>query len=839
MTSNWKWLLQMAWRDARKNKGRLFLFMSSIVLGIAALVAINSFSDNLKSDIDNEAKELTGADLIVRSRQPISDSLRLYFDSLAINRAKEVSFASMIYFPKTQGTRLMKVRALEGDFPFYGEIETSPVPAAAGFRNAQQALVDNSVLIQFQSAPGDPVRIGNIEFEIAGSLLQAPGEVGLGATIAPSAYMPMRFLEQTGLIKKGSRINYEYYFLYPEGTDVKELAEAKEDAMDKEGLRYETVERRKRDVGRTFSNLTDFLNLSGFIALLLGCVGVASSVHIYVKEKVSTVAVLRCLGMSGWQAFFVFLAQIAAMGLIGSLIGALLGSFIQYFLPSILQDFLPFEVTLSPSPLAILRGILTGLLISVLFALIPLLAVRRVSPIRTLRANADEGEQKPDIWQISVYLAVVVFMFGFSWWQIGKPDEAAVFTVSILAAFGLLALVAQIIMWAVRKYFPTAWSYTWRQGMANLYRPHNQTLILVVSIGLGTSLITTLFFVQGLLIDQVSLSASENQPNMVLFDIQSPQKDEVHQLVRDFELPLIQKVPIVTMRTQAINGQTEADTVADIPDWAYTREHRVTYRDTLIDSETLIEGTWHGDKPESDSIFISMEKSFANRMGASLGDEIVFNVQGTPIKTYLSSYREVDWQRVQTNFLIVFPSGVLENAPQFHVVITRVQGDEQSAAFQQAVVQRFPNVSVIDLGLILRTLDTVLDKVSFAIRFMALFSIITGLIVLAGSVIISKYQRVQESVLLRTLGANRNQVLRINALEYSILGGLASLCGIGLAMLGSWALAVYNFEAAFVPNLLPALGVFVLITLVTVTIGLLNSRGVLSKPPLEILRSEG
>lgn len=237
-------------------------------------------------------------------------------------------------------------------------------------------------------------------------------------------------------------------------------------------------------------------------------------------------------------------------------------------------------------------------------------------------------------------------------------------------------------------------------------------------------------------------------------------------------------------------------------------------------------------------VYVSLEDRYARSLKVKIGDRLLFDVQGTLIPVVVGSFRKVEWNRVQTNFLVVFPKGVLEDAPQFHVLVTRSPSDQASAKFQEALVTQFPNISVIDLKLILNTLDDILSKVSFVIRFMALFSIVTGLLVLVGSVIISKYQRIQESVLLRTLGANRRQILWITALEYFFLGSLAAATGILLSLAGSWALARFSFETSFLPAPLPILAVFLVISGLTVLIGLLNSRGILNRPPLEVLRSE-
>ena len=422
-------------------------------------------------------------------------------------------------------------------------------------------------------------------------------------------------------------------------------------------------------------------------------------------------------------------------------------------------------------------------------------------------------------------------------------------------------------LWAVRKFFPKNWGFAWRQGIANLYRPNNQTLILVVTIGLGVALISTLFLVQDLLLKEVEYTGSGDVPNMIVFDIQSPQKEGVVRLTKESGLPVRQLVPIVTMRVDNIDGTTYRmylrDTArlaweeeqqeqsaaerggrsdeAERPfrsNWVYEREYRATYRDTLIDTEKIVEGEWHGTVGDDGIIYVSLAKRIARSMKAKVGTRITFNVQGALVETVVGSIREVDFRRVQTNFLVVFPTGVLEMAPQIYVVVSKVSSEEQSARYQQQLVKAFPNVSVIDLTQIPQSVKSVLDKISFVIRFMALFSILTGLVVLISSVVLSKFQRIRESVLLRTLGARRRLIVRINTIEYFLLGSLATLTGTALSVAGAWALARYFLNIPFQPDLLPLLYILIGITALTILIGLLNSKEVVSKPPLEVLRKE-
>lgn len=840
---NLPWLFTMAWRDSRRGRSRLLLFVSSIILGIAALVAIYSFSENLQQEVDRQAAALLGADLEISGSRPPNAAIQKLIDSLGGRQSEERSFISMMYFPKGGGSRLVQVRALSGGFPYYGELETEPSAAGRSFRSSRQAVVDQTLLLQFHAKQGDSVRVGNKYFAIAGSLLSAPGQTGLSASVAPIVYIPMQYLEQTGLLQKGSRINYKFYFKFNKHLNPERFGQAIAPLLEREGWNYDTVESQKEDTNRSLRDLTQFLALVSFIALLLGCIGVASAIHIYVREKIGTVAMLRCLGTQGRQALLIYLIQIVAIGGFGALIGAALGTVIQRFMPALLQDFLPVTLEAAISWKAIAQGIGLGLVISALFALLPLISIRNVSPLHTLRASFQPHTARRDPAKWLVYGLILLFIWGFSRLQLGGWGKALYFTVSTLAAFLILTGIAVLLIKTIRRFFPQAWPYPARQGLANLFRPNNQTTTLIVVIGLGTAFICTLFSIQSLLLNRVNLSSRGNQPNTVLFDIQPAQRDKVMALTRQQGLPVQSMVPIVNMRLERINDITAEtllrDSTLPMQKWVFSREYRVTFRTSLSNSEKISKGKWQGSMDQSSgNILISLEERFAERNQIKIGDTLTFNVQGAIIPTIVGSLRTVDWNRIQTNFLVVFPTGVLEKAPQFHVLLTHIPNREASARFQQAVVQQFPNISIIDLRLVLNILDKLLQKVGFVIRFMAGFSIITGLVVLIASVLISKYQRMQESVLLRTMGASRMQLFYIIACEYLFLGALAATAGLLLSLTGSWLLAHYIFETAFAPQWIPLLLAGLSISVLTTLIGLFNSRAVVTRPPLEVLRDE-
>jgi len=835
---SWAWVWKMAWRDSRKSRGKLFLFIASISLGIAAMVGITSFRENLLEEIDGQAKILVGADFRISGNRDLPDSLLSRFQGIASDYSKENFFSSMVLFPKSGGTRLTQVRALQGDYPYYGAIETIPKDAAFDFKEGRYALVDEKLMIQYDVQLNDSIQVGALAFEIIGLIKQVPGQADVSASIAPVVYIPYQFVEETGLIQKGSRINYVHYFQFQPNLDTAGKWSKWVGMTESKGYDVETIEEEKNETGNDFRNLSDFLELVAFTALLLGCLGVASSIYVYAKSKIQTVAVLRCLGMKANQAVSVFLIQVTSFGLIGSLVGSVLGLAIHLYLPAIVKDFLPIDLVPVPYWPALGVGVLIGIIISLLFGLLSLIGLRKISPLSAIRIS-DEEKRLFDYALVPILAGIILFIFITVYWQVQSLTQSLTFSGILIASIAFLGLLGKGMSWLTRKLIPEKLPYVWRQGFSNLYRPNNQTVILITTLGLGTAFLGTLYFMQDLLIQRVSISAEGERPNTILFDIQSPQREEVISLTKSYDLPVMQDVPVVTMRLLEVNGYTKDeafnDTTVSYPDWAYNREYRVTYRDSLIDSEEIVEGQWLGEVSPTDSIFVSVSEGY---MDLKLGDELLFNVQGALLKTYVGSFRKIDWRRVQTNFLILFPKGVLEQAPQFHVVVTRVNDTMTGARFQQDIVRKYPNISVIDLELILKTLEDVLGKVAFVIQFMAFFSIGTGLIVMISSIVLSRFQRVQENVLLRTIGASKKQLWSITLAEYFFIGSLASISGIFLASIFSVLLGVFVFEFTFIPNPLQMGMVYTMVTGLSILIGLLNSRNVVRQSPMEVLRRE-
>lgn len=837
-TDSWVW--KMAFRDARNNTGRLFLFVASVIIGIAALVSINSFNENLQRSIDDQAKDLLGADFVLRTNKGFEPEVLSAVDSVQAEKAIEADLASMVMFnTSTPGVRLVRIVAIQGDFPFYGELETLPENAAELMRSEPYAMMDQNLMSQYDVSGDDSVKIGKMMFKVAGEVVKIPGGGGIQSTFTPSVYIDYKYLDSTGLVQYGSRIDYKRYFK----TDSKEGTELGLEIIKPVAKKYghsvETVEGRKENLGEGFQNLYRFFNLLAFVALILGCIGVASSVHIYVKEKRESVAVLRCIGTSGWQAFNIFFIQASVTGIIGSFIGVLLGTGIQYVLPILLSEFIPLELDIQLAWGAIIEGLLLGVIISILFSALPLISIRFIPPLSVLRSSFEPlNNFSKSRW--AVVALIILFPLLFAAYQSQSWLIGLSFFAGIALAFAALSGVAWLLITAVKKFFPTNWSFIWRQSLANLFRPNNQTLVLMVVIGLGAFLIATLNIAQTSLLNQVEFVGDENQSNTILFDIQPNQREGVIELTKDNGLEPQQVVPIITCRIGEINGLTvpeiQQDTSDAIPNWAITREYRVTYRDSIHTSEVLEEGKLQ--HISNDSVYVTISKGMHENLQVGIGDTITFDVQGVPITTYISGIRDVDWPIDPPNFIFVFPKGVLEEAPQIFVLTTRIDAQSVASTYQRELVALFPNVSLIDLSLVLSTINEFFDKVSFVIQFMALFSLLTGLVVLAGAVINSKFLRLKENVLLRTIGAVSKQIVRITILEYVYLGFFAGLTGLTLSLFSGWFLATFFFEVIFLPDLLGLVYIWLAIIALTVIVGWYNTRNIINRSPLEVLRKE-
>ena len=527
--------------------------------------------------------------------------------------------------------------------------------------------------------------------------------------------------------------------------------------------------------------------------------------------------------------------------MIGAIAGASLGLGLHMLAIALFRNSLPVAIDATPPWTVIFETTAVGLAVCGGFALLPLLRVRSVSPMAMLRDGAAMAAASRRGWWKAwpFYILIAALLVGASALDSTHWLRALNLTGGLCGAFILLALTAKGLAWLARKSIRPHWSYLLRQGVSNLYRPHNQTLLFLLSLGLGTFLLLTILLTKNLLMKEFSIRSMADSPNIYLVDVQPDQVDNVAALVRAELLPILETAPMVTMRIKSVRGVPvrELEKQHTVPKWVLQREFRSSYRDHLTDTETVIAGKWVTKITDPDApVPLSLEEGIAKDLQVHVGDEMTLDIQGIPVKARVANLRKVDWSRFNLNFFMIFPPGVLESAPGFSVITTRIPQGESSGDLQRALVKQFPNVSAIDLTLILQTVQSIIDKISRVVSILAVVTVLAGVPILIGTLLNGRDQRLRESVLLRTLGASAQQVRIILLVEYTALGSLSAGAGVLLAIAANYSLAKWIFHVPAWPNVLLLAAAFIIATVLAILAGLALSRGVSRHPPLEILR---
>ena len=850
---------RLAWREGRAGYRRLSVFVSSIALGVGSLVAIHSFRADVQRSLGDQARALLGADVRVSSRRAFPETFDAVLDSMAAQGrdvARTTTLASMVLDTRSQGVRLFQIQGVDSGYPYYGEVTSTPNAAWREIHEGPWAVADPAVFIQLDAVVGDTLLIGEARFVLRGEVTGLPTELGFQSAIGPRLYISRARLPGTGLLTFGSIARYHANFRMPEREDRAEFRDRNDELLEANQLRYTTAGIRAREMSSAVEDVSRYLGLLGLAALFLGGIGVASAIHVYIREKVVTVAVLRCLGALQRTVFTAYLLQAVGLALIGSVLGVGLGMAVQRGLPLVLSGLLPVGVTTQVSWLALGAGILLGVWVAIMFALGPLLEVRGVSPLIALRHDF-EPPKRTDVLRIGAFVLLTLTLVGLTVMEAPSRNQGIGFAI-VLGGVGLsLWATARVLILATKRFFPHGMSYPVRQGVSNLFRPRNQTVSVTLALGFGAFVIGTVGLVEASLTQAFTLEAGVGGWNFLLFDVQSDQRTTVEDFVDSRASGPLEVTPLVPSRLLAIKG-TPVETLLELPggerpsSWAMRREYRHTYRAELSGSEVLVAGAWWDEPPVDDGdqeagdegagdgvagvARISMEADLAESLRVGLGDHITWDFAGVPVESRITSLRSVDWVRFETNFYVIFEPGTLEEAPQTAVILARIEGERERAELQRDLVVRFANVSVLDLSRLQETIDAILQRANQGIRFLGVFSTVAGVLVLIGALSTSRYQRMRESALLKTLGATRRVVLKVLTVEYAVLGSLATAAGLVLAIFAGWMMTWTVFEVPFRLDLARLGSVWLWVTAVTVVVGLIGSRGVVSRPPLAVLR---
>lgn len=801
--SSWVW--RMAWRDSRSQRIRLVVFAVAIVAGITALVATHSLKASLERGIQSQTKELLGSDLRISARDPFGEETVEILSQMAVKVSYETAFPSMVKFANGEA-RLLQIRSFTGEYPFYGRLESNPVDAVDLLKGTGGILLESSVLEQFQTQVGDEVEFGGKALPIIGEVVKGAPKASRFTGFAPEAYVSQRVVEESNLLGSNSLASYSLHLkvggsLSGEALKTKVLDSFPEELS--QTWRLETPDDRSETLERALEMLQKFLSLIALASLVLGAIGVAGAIHAHISRRTRTVAILRCMGAPAQLAAAIYFAQAISLGVLGAFGGACLGVGVQILTLMGFGDLLPVYVEKTVEWKVVARTTFTGFGICCAFALIPLWRVRWISPASALRDQADSGVKWRRRWLLQYPLIGILFG-GLVY--LNEPDwmTSVVILMVLLLAFGVLGGLAKILVWLARRLLRLNWPYVMRQGVANLYRPGNQTLLFMLSLGLGTFIIVTILLVGKLTQEAIGQVDSESAPNLYLVDVQPEQVDEVQTVLADSGLSAMEDAPMISMRLTEVNG-TPVRELKDIPRWINRREFRSTYRSQLSQSERLVGGKWHQSVPVDFASRVavaegrlvtplSLERDIADDLNVKLGDTLTLDVQGMPIVAVVTSLREVDWGQMNLNFFMVFPPGILDQAPAFHVITTRAPDAVSSGQFQAKLATALPNVSAIDLTPILNELRAITQTMSLVISILASFTVLAGLPIFLGTMLNGRDTRLEECRLFRILGASTRQIRSILTTEYLALGSLAAATGLVLAAIANVAISLYVFD---------------------------------------------
>jgi len=841
--------LRMAWRETRGAARHFAVLFGCVALRVAALVSVGTFAANLDRTLTREARALTGGDLELRAPQPLDPAARAAVDALV--RAGAVTttvrdLVAMTRLPARGATLLVELKAVERAYPLYGRVETAPPSPLDGLLadrgDAGGAVVEAPLLQRLGIAVGDPLVIGSARFIVTGVLVREPDRpVGL-VTLGPRVIVAADALERTGLLQVGSRVRYRTLARLPAAVTARAAADDLARAIGDPSVRIAAFDESQPGLRRFFSQLATYLGLVGLASLLVGGVGIASTVTTFLRRQLATIAILKCLGAGSRVLLATYLIQTLSLALVGSLVGAALGVAAQPLLVRALAPFAPFVLEARWDAGTLARGIALGLLAALLCALWPLLSVRAVPPSLILRRDVDESRwraRRP--WAAA--LPIVSGLAALAVWQAGSFRLGGIFAGAALAALAILLGLSRALMRLARR-VPRTRGLAWRHGLAGLDRPGGHTVRVVVAVGLGVMLLVAIALLEANLGRQLAYEQKREAPSFFFIDVQPDQREPFTHLVGDVSGVVPVVTPVVRARLAAIDGTPVTRELIDrrkreAPEknWYLTREYMLTWAAAAPPANAITRGRWWTADEASARPRVSVDDEAAKYFGVGVGGTLTFDVQGVLLEAEVMNLRKIDWQSLSANFFMVLSPGALDGAPTIYLATARVPPDLESR-LQDRVVAAFPNVTAIPLRGVLERVSEVLAQISFAVRFMALFSIAAGLVVMAGALAATRYQRLYESVILKTLGATRWAIARAFAVEYACLGAAAGLGGTALAAVLAWIVLRFVLDTPWTlePETL-VLGV-TLTTLVSLAIGLLATVRLLGRKPLSVLRQE-
>jgi putative ABC transport system permease protein len=864
---SWKRAGAIGWRDLKSAPGKFGFVVLSVAVGVAALVGVRGFSDSFRRTLGSEARSLMAGDLSARLfREPTAEES----GKIAVIAKKGgqgtggirttwvTETVSMASVPPDPVPLLVSLKAVDpGEYPYYGTADLEPAMSLAQALGGDQAIVADEFLIRLNAHVGQTLRLGRKDFRIAAVLKQEPDRMGSGVGMGPRVMISQAALERTGLLAPGSRASRRLLLKLPEpgssGLSGKAAAVVDPVAMRKlleEALPdAQVMDFREGNPGLSqgLDNATAVLSLICLVAMVLGAIGVAMAMHAHLEQRMDMLAILKAVGAGSADLLRIFLLQTLGLGLAGGLLGVAAGVAVMTALPAVFGKLLPVHAVLEFPWRSALAGLGTGLLTTLLFCLPPLLDVRAVRPVLVLRRLVEQGPDGIGAWfarwwarrlQLSLSVVVVAALGGIAWALSDSAKVGGWFAFLFAIALLVLLALAWVLLWVLRfvlNRIRLRLPSFLRHGLANLYRPGNQSAAVMAALGTGVMLILAVYLMQAALLRDLRETASPKIPNIFLVDVTS---DEIAG-VKDFfaHQPGVSQaldlMPVVPGRFISLNGQTLEQLKGQHFPRRMLEHAELSWADAPPSGDKVTQGKWWTDGGASE---LAVGEGVASRLHLSVGSAVELEVGGAARKLKVAAVFRADGQHLGGRISFVLPSGLLKDEPATWYGGAHID-PKQVPAMERALFVAYPTVSVINLADVLERIESVVDQITFVVRFLAGFSIFAGLTILASSIASTRFRRMREAVVLKTLGATRMRIVRTFSVEFSVLGLLAGSVGVVFANLLTKVLLHrldLGFHIEWRATLLAMVGTAVLAT----ATGWIASYRILGLRPLEVLREE-
>jgi len=847
---SWKRAAAIGWRDMKSAPGKFGFVVLSVAVGVAALVGVRGFSESFRATLGTEARSLMASDLSARifHAPTVEETGKLapILQQNGVHSTWSTETISMASAPPDPVPLLVSLKAVDpAEYPYYGSAELDPRMSLRQALDGDSAVVAEEFLIRLNAHVGQSLRLGGRTFRIAAVLKQEPDRLSAGAGLGPRVMISQAALERTGLVVPGSRASYRLLLKLPQKSDPIALRKQVEAALpDAQVMDY-----REGNPGLTqgLDNATSLLSLICLVAMVLGAIGVAMAMHAHLEQRMDMLAILKAMGAGSSDLLRIFLLQTLGLGLTGGLLGVAAGLGVMATLPAVFGKLLAIHTHLEFPWRSVAAGLGTGLLTTLLFCLPPLLDVRGVRPVLVLRRLVEPGPDGFRAWlagwwarrlQLSISAVVIVALGGIAW---ALSDSAKVggwfallFTIALIVLLILAAIALRTLHFLldrVRLRLPSSL----RHGLANLYRPGNQSAAVLAALGTGVMLILTVFLMQAAALRGLRETASPKLPNIFLVDITN---DEIVGVKQFFQhqagvSQTLDLLPVVQGHFVSLNGQT----LDQLKDPHFPRHMlqnaALSWADAVPDGDTITQGKWWKD---ANAANLAIDEGVAQRLHLSVGSAVELEVGGTVHALRVVAIYRADGQHLGARVQFVLPSGVLGDQAATWYGGVHID-PKQVATMERALFAAYPTVTVINLADVLERIESVVDQITFVVRFLAGFSIFAGLMILASSIASTRFRRMREAVVLKTLGATRMRIVRTFSVEFSVLGLLAGSVGVVFANLLTRVLLHrmgVGYHVEWTATLVALLGTALLAT----ATGWIASYRILGLRPLEVLRDE-